>query len=397
MLTDGAVDNIQECKDLAQTFSTSSRIFSFGIGSGASTDLIHSLARITGGMSEIVLSDQDQLSAKVMNVMDAATMADTSQVRFHWMYNSGDLLMAAPERISLDAFQGRAMAQYAIFRRNGSSLVGAARLLGNITGHFIDYHENFSIQHDTFSASSDPIPLHYLAAKARLVDLTDRYHATKNQTVKDLLKKEAEKLSVESGVVCSFTAMVAVDPSGHVVQGDPIHVSIPRGTTLNISESADFQSGGRAVTIQPPRPPTGGPACLGPNGCGFFGNVFALYAVTPVNYSRISTLQSVDGSWSLSQDLIDSIGAANIQTRREAIAVVQNILLQSLPTNHQVTSINRKTVATIVAVAYFRNANLVQGRVIERKAVDYLTQLNGFDDAIVQAALNKAMELVHFY
>ena len=386
ILTDGEVYNIQECKGIVQRHASTTRVFSFGIGHGASTDLVRSLARISGGMSEMVLHDQDQLSTKVISALEAATMSDTSRVAFSWIHDGGKLIMSSPSKISLNAFKGRAMGQYAVFERNGT-LEGSVRLLGNISGQIIDYDENFTIPETLFTDKSVPIPLHYLAAKSRLTELSDRYHASENPQVKEQLRMEAERLSVESGVVCSFTALVAVDTSGHVVQGTPIHVGIPRGTVYSTSAPSSNIAVTPVPAIHPAGLPMGIPACI--------SGYFCASKSTP-NFTIVSSLQTVDGSWKLSQDLIDSINVSNIRTRNEAIDVVKQIIKEALPRDHGITGISRKTVATIIAVTYYRHNNLILGQFIERKGVDFLTQQNGLNSEYVEAILTKAKELIHF-
>ena len=385
ILTDGEVYNIQECKDEVAAQQNTTRVFSFGIGHGASTDLVRSLARISGGMSEMVLHDQDQLSPKVIAMLDAATMADTSDISFQWTADNNELKMTTPQRISLQAFNGRAIGQYAVYKRN-RTLGGSVRLLGNINGQFTDFEENFTIARNTFSPNNSPLPLHYLAAKSKLIELADQYHISSDLTVKESLRMEAERLSVESGVVCSFTALVAVDTSGHVVQGTPIHVGIPRGTVYSTSMPG-------AVTAVPRLPPPGPMACVAQ--CIAARSSF-LMAPSPANFSKISGLQNVEGSWKLSDEFINSLGTVNIPTRSDAIETVKQIIKEALPSGHGIRSINRKTVATIVSISYFRHHRLMQGQMIERKAVGFLTQQNGFTNEYVEAILTKAMELIIF-
>jgi hypothetical protein len=58
VITDGAVSSISECLTLVNRHSDTTRVFTFGIGQGASSDLVKGLAAAGKGFAEFVLNSE---------------------------------------------------------------------------------------------------------------------------------------------------------------------------------------------------------------------------------------------------------------------------------------------------------------------------------------------------
>ena len=65
VLTDGQVSNEAAVHQLARDHAEQNRIFTFGIGSGASTHLVNGLAKATGGAAEFI-ADSERIEPKVL-------------------------------------------------------------------------------------------------------------------------------------------------------------------------------------------------------------------------------------------------------------------------------------------------------------------------------------------
>ena len=68
VITDGQVQNTGKILEVAEELRLQNRFFSFGIGYGASSELVKGLASATGGIAEM-LGDDDDLEVKVLRAL----------------------------------------------------------------------------------------------------------------------------------------------------------------------------------------------------------------------------------------------------------------------------------------------------------------------------------------
>ena len=61
LITDGEVSNTQVVIQLCRSNAANTRVFSIGIGEGASTALVNDVAKVSGGMSAFVRGSSDRL------------------------------------------------------------------------------------------------------------------------------------------------------------------------------------------------------------------------------------------------------------------------------------------------------------------------------------------------
>ena len=71
LLTDGGVSNIDQVIDTVAANSPNTRVFTFGIGSGVSTELVNKVARAGRGKA-VFISSKDRMQSRVMEVMNTA-------------------------------------------------------------------------------------------------------------------------------------------------------------------------------------------------------------------------------------------------------------------------------------------------------------------------------------
>lgn len=71
ILTDGEVDNTQQCVDSVRSNAHTTRVFTFGIGNEASQELVKGMAKAGEGFFEFVQTGEN-MEAKVMRQLSRA-------------------------------------------------------------------------------------------------------------------------------------------------------------------------------------------------------------------------------------------------------------------------------------------------------------------------------------
>ena len=105
LLTDGQVSNEAEIISLAKTHKKHCRIFSFGIGNGASEYLVKGIASVTGGKSEFIFPNE-RIELKVLRLFSRINSPRLANVQVNWGINEYDSCTTSyPEIYSGDIFR----------------------------------------------------------------------------------------------------------------------------------------------------------------------------------------------------------------------------------------------------------------------------------------------------
>jgi len=108
LLTDGQVGNEAQCIELAGKHAGTARLFTFGIGHGASEHLVRGLARASGGQAEFI-QPNERIEPKVMRQFARAASPYLKNVRIDWGSLQTDL--SSPEVLP-PLFNGDRMTLY---------------------------------------------------------------------------------------------------------------------------------------------------------------------------------------------------------------------------------------------------------------------------------------------
>lgn len=191
IVTDGEVSNHKKIMDLISN-KENMRIFSLGIGSGASESLIRGLAKHGNGICEFVV-DGERHEKKVMNLLKASLMGKIENVSFKWE-NYKSLII--PEFLKLDYSKETNI--FSFFSLEDTKKIKDEKKITALLTY--DYQNEKYEKKIEIDLENEEIlnskTIHSLAAKNAIKTLKDR----------DLVVK----ISVENNVLSNHTSFLAV-------------------------------------------------------------------------------------------------------------------------------------------------------------------------------------------
>uniref|UniRef100_A0A8C9QL93 von Willebrand factor A domain-containing protein 5A n=1 Tax=Spermophilus dauricus TaxID=99837 RepID=A0A8C9QL93_SPEDA len=309
VFTDGEVSDTFSVIKEVQSNSNKHRCFSFGIGEGASTSLIKSIARVSGGTSEFI-TGKDRMQSKVLRSLKHSLQPAVEDISLRWNLPPGvsaNLLSPEPTVI----FRGQRLILYA--RLTGK--MPAAEATGEVGLKYTLQGKRFEDKL-TFSLKPKPdadLTIHRLAAKSFIQTKDLGLTQTSAMDKKDVLK-----ISIESGVISSFTAFIAINKElKKPVQGPRAYRQIPRPVLYKAFRSprilcGEFYSMHKLYIIL---------ACCRQQGqlivyigAQWFPLVpffyFSLKVIGGTKLMQLIDLQKANGSWDLNEDLTKILGVS---------------------------------------------------------------------------------------
>lgn len=207
LLTDGQVNNVKKIVDLVQK-QKNTRVFTFGIGDGCSTELVKDVARVSNGKATFV-KDNDRLQSKVMYVLRCSMTHGISDVSLQWSLPKECCVINIPEQVPA-IFPGEKTILYAVLSGDipkDYSDKNSLKLIGKAGNKSVEFSFEFDFNSDTCSGVDFSFPLHRLAAKTKLSEM-------ELQRITDTI---VTTLSVEVNIPCKHTAFVGVDKDNKLV------------------------------------------------------------------------------------------------------------------------------------------------------------------------------------
>jgi Ca-activated chloride channel family protein len=356
VLTDGEVSNTDAVIGLARQHAADTRVFTFGIGAGASHHLVKGLARAGEGEAEFI-APGERIEGKVMRQLSRALAPALTEVSVDW----GGLAAAqAPHEVPPVFADGRVL----LFARVEKP--GAATVTLRATGP--DGPVSFPLPLDPASAAEGTL-VATLWARRMIRDLEEGrspLHPRRGSQqgralgLKDeAVKSEIVRLGTTWGLASRHTSFVAVEeretPTGGEAQLRKVPVAITRGWH-GIGRGGPLVTGaaGGMVAASPARHVMGmkepqieliggdddaPPLERRPQAAGarisFASRVLrdlltpspSMSPVPPMQptaqptrpLDRLVALQRADGSWKLTDELARSLGWPDVKRLREAL------------------------------------------------------------------------------
>ncbi|KAM4848354.1 von Willebrand factor A domain-containing protein 5A isoform X1 [Urocitellus parryii] len=375
IFTDGEVSDTFSVIKEVQSKGNKHRCFSFGIGEGASTSLIKSIARVSGGTSEFI-TGKDRMQPKVLRSLKHSLQPAVEDISLSWNLPPGvsaNLLSPEPTVI----FRGQRLILYA--RLTGK--MPAAEATGEVGLKYTLQGKRFEDKL-TFSLKPKPdadLTIHRLAAKSFIQTKDLGLTQTPAMDKKDVLK-----ISIESGVISSFTAFIAINKElKKPVQGPRVYREIPRPVLYKAFMSPRFLCGSGAPLLHT--------QSLGRTYSSLRGSVSMMGNPCSSNNSRTKSksshkviggtklmqlidLQKANGSWDLNEDLTKILGVS----------------LEDLLAAHPAQHVDLSGWATVLAVVWLHTHGKdkkMEWELLERKAVAWIhTQAGSTVPMLVKAA-----------
>ncbi|XP_052044605.1 von Willebrand factor A domain-containing protein 5A-like isoform X8 [Apodemus sylvaticus] len=219
VFTDGEVSDTFSVIRQVQLNSKKHRCFSFGIGQGASTSLIKTIARVSGGTAEFIRG-KDRMQTKALGSLKSALQCAVNNISLSWDLPPGlSVKMLSPEQPAI--IRGQRLIIYAQLTGLMPQVesTGTVCLKHTLQGKSLENRVTFSLP----PKANANFTIHRLAAKSLIQTKDMGFDETSEEEREDVMN-----ISLQSGVLSSFTAFIAINKElNKPVQGPLEHRVIP--------------------------------------------------------------------------------------------------------------------------------------------------------------------------
>lgn len=211
LLTDGDVWNVGEVLSLVRRNNNTTRMFSVGIGEGASTALVKGLARAGKGRAEFVKGN-DRLQTKVVSLLKSAVQPVVTNVQVDLELPPEVTGAIIPQECP-SIFSGEELIIYGVL--NGSmtldTIYGNIVLRGHVENQSFEHKLTFEGHHQDQQLDTS-LPVHRLSAKALIRELQEEEMGNDKPDNKDKILLA----STAANVISKYSSFVGVDKQSKV-------------------------------------------------------------------------------------------------------------------------------------------------------------------------------------
>ena len=214
MLTDGEVTNTDAVLALAKQHAAQSRVFTFGIGAGASHHLVRGLARAGGGSAEFIYPGE-RIERKVVRQFGKLLSSALTDVRLEW----GNLSVTQAPTVLPPVFGSGRLLVYGL----DASLTPSSTV--RLTAKGPAGPLQFDVPVDR-SQAVDGRTVATLAARARIRELEESPEwvlsrgSRQRERKATGISREIVDLSIRYGLISRETSFVAIERREAAVTGD---------------------------------------------------------------------------------------------------------------------------------------------------------------------------------
>lgn len=205
LFTDGAVSNEKDVIKLAESSRNRCRIFSFGIGNGASEYLVKGIAEKSGGKAEFI-HPGERIEPKVLRQFNRLNAPRLSNLRMNW---NCDHLEMAPEKLG-PVFSGDVI-RFAARLKDGKKIPTDLKVKLEATLE----DQELAWESKAVSRVKTTVPALWWA-KQRILDLENTSNEEKNgskQREKSASKTVSPTIAISKayGILCSQTSYIGIE------------------------------------------------------------------------------------------------------------------------------------------------------------------------------------------
>ena len=371
LLTDGEVSNTDAVIGLVARHAAHARVFTFGIGAGASLHLVKGVARAGGGEAELV-APGERVEAKVLRQLGRALAPAVTDVTVDW----GGLRVAAAPHEAPPVFAG---GRVLVFGRIEALAPATVTLRGRTPDG--DVVSSLALGADDVAEGRLVATLWARRAIRDLEEGSSALHGRRGSrqrrapSVEERAKAEIVRLGKEFGLVSRHTSYVAVEERELPAEGETVLRRVPVAVTRGwggMGSIADVAALRRCTASPARRLDIADIAC-----CGAADVDWAPRQVSRRTGSRaldrLVFLQQPDGSWEPTAEL-----ARLVNRRPKELEAVANAFVASRPPGAGSDGAQaRRALATALALEWLaRHAadDEDEWRLLAGKARDWLAR-----------------------
>jgi Ca-activated chloride channel family protein len=314
LLTDGEVSNTDAVIDLVRRHAGHARVFTFGVGAGASQHLVKGVARAGEGEAELI-APGERIESKVLRQLQRALSPAVTDVEVDW---GGKRAEQAPHEVSPVFAEGRVL----VYARLDDAAPAAITLRAKGPEGAL----SFALPLDAAAAREGSL-VATLWARQMIRDLEEGRSAlhprrgslqARGRGVDDRAKDEIVRLATAHGLVSRHTSYVAVEEREERVEGETVLRKVPVALTRGWHGIERTRAAGHMDIAFAPAPAASHmDRYVEPYGITMDEEAYALDFSAPARcmprsspaagserpLDRLVRLQAANGSWALSDEL----------------------------------------------------------------------------------------------